>query len=98
MFAAASVRFAPVARMMADPGIPLVTGVNTVVELWGMVMVAGTDAMPGALDDSVTTSPPAGAGAESVSVRFLLSLTFIVRLAGVKTSAPFTSTDRCALP
>lgn len=71
---------------VVEPTLIAVTGTVAEVAFWAMVTVAGTEATPDGLEPKVTTSPPAGAGEDSVSVRFCEPGPVRVKLVCVKAS------------
>ena len=56
----------------AEPGATLVTGTFMLLRFAGKVIVDGTVATVVSLELRLTTSPPAGAGAVSTSVRLFV--------------------------
>jgi hypothetical protein len=91
-FAVADTRLAPLARITVDPGATPVTGTVVVVAEGANTAVAGTVATPVLSEARLTIKPPAGAGADNVSVRFLVVVPGMVRLVGEKRSVAFTCT------
>jgi len=69
--AVASAMFGALARIVTGPPCATpVTGTGTLVEPAGITTVAGTVATPVLLELTFSVTPPAGAGAERVRVRF----------------------------
>jgi hypothetical protein len=71
----------PAVRVV-EPTLTPVTGMIAVVAFAAIVTVAGTLTIPPGLALMFTARPPAGAGPESVTVRFLVSVPLIVSGAG----------------
>lgn len=65
--------FGALAVMVAVPAATPVTATAAVVWLCGIVTDAGTVTIPAGAALTATTKPPAGAGADNVRVRFLVS-------------------------
>jgi hypothetical protein len=84
---AAVPKFGVTAVMEADPAATPVTEMVAVVAPVANVTVAGTDATAGLLDVTVAVSP-AGAAAESVSVRFVADPAFTVAEPGASELVP----------
>jgi hypothetical protein len=81
-----------VAVIVVEP-IPVpATGTVVLVVFAAKETAGGTLATPGLLDASVTVRPVAGAGAESVSVRFCVALPVMLRLEGENDNVPLTCT------
>ena len=80
------------AWMIAVPTTPLVTGTITLVAFAAMLTVAGTVATDVLLELRLMVNPPAGAGPESVKVRFCVEAVPTVRLLGEKPTLPTTCT------
>ena len=72
---------AALAWITVVPNATPVTGTVAVVAPWANTAVAGTVAVAGVTELKFTVMPPAGAAAESVSVRFCVPKPEIVRLA-----------------
>ena len=88
--AVVSARFgSALAWIAVEPAERPVTGTFTVVAPAPKVAVAGTVAAAELLELRLTVTPPAGAGPDSVSVRFWMPDP-IVRTAGVKAIMPVT--------
>jgi hypothetical protein len=77
---------------VAVPAATPVTATVALVAFAANVTVKGTVATNGLLELRVTVKPPAGAGADKVSVRFWVAVPVIVRLAGEKLIARPTTT------
>ena len=90
--AVAPVILVALALMVAEPGATPVTGTGAVIVSWGMVTVAGTVATAALLEERFTTWPPAGAGPESVTVRFADEPVGTGRFGGVKVNPAVTCT------
>jgi hypothetical protein len=81
---------ADVARITVDPLPTPDTGTVAVVVFCGIVTVAGTVATAGLSELKLTVRPPAGAGPESVRVRFCVAVPAIVKVAGERLSEAVT--------
>jgi hypothetical protein len=84
------------AVITAEPRFLAVTGTATLVVFAPNDTLGGTVATFVLLDASVTVRPVAGAGDESVRVRFWMSVPVIVMLGGEKVRTPRTCTARVA--
>ena len=90
--AVASVRLAALAWITVDPAATPVTGTETLSVFCAIVTLAGTVATLELLELRLTATPPAGANAESFSVRFGTSPTPRVNALGSKLRTPITFT------
>ena len=75
---------------MADPAATAVTGTVTDVEAAAIVTDEGTVATLVLLEASVNVRPPAGAGPESVRVRFCVCPTATLGACGVSVTLAVT--------
>jgi len=91
MLSVAEVMFGALAVIVAEPvDIPF-TGMLTLVEFPGMVAVPEERVATAVLlEVMVKVRPPAGAGPESVRVRFCVLLTVTVGFCGVSAMLAFT--------
>ena len=76
--------------MVAVPLATPVTGIWTLLELAGTLIEAGTEATFVLLELRFTVRPAAGAGEDSVSVRFCPVVPVTVKVGGVKARVPVT--------
>jgi hypothetical protein len=72
-----------------------VTGTVATLEPGEKLTLPGTVTAPVLLEDRLTITPPVGAAAESVSVRFCVPV-LMVRLSGLKTTVAVTCTAELA--
>ena len=86
------------AVIVVEPALTPCTATVAVVAFAAIDAVAGTFTMPPGLALRLTVSPPAGAGPDRVTVKFLDSVPVSVRLAGVKLSEAVVCTVRVAVP
>ena len=84
------------AWMVAEPGAMAVTGTVTTLEPGEKVTFAGTVTALMLLEVRLTITPPAGAPADSVSVRFCVPVPVMVRLSGLKATVAITCTAELA--
>src|ERR1035441_2577959 len=84
------------AWMIAEPAAMAVTGTVTTLEPGEKLTVAGTVTALMLLEVRLTITPPAGAPADSVSVRFCVPVPVMVRLSGLKTTVAITCTAELA--
>ena len=84
--------FVPLAVMIEDPGATPVTGTVTVVVVAKMVTVAGTVATPGVPELRLMTTPPTGAGEESVKVRLCVAVPIMLTVGALKEIVALTLT------
>jgi hypothetical protein len=84
------------AWIVAEPGATPVTGTVTTLKPGEKLTVAGTVTAFVLLEVRFTITPPRGAGADSVSVRFCVSVPVRVRLSGLKTTLAITCTAELA--
>ena len=84
------------AWMVAEPAAMAVTGAVTTLEPGEKLTVAGTVTALMLLEVRLTITPPSGAGADSVSVRFCVPVPVMLRLSGVKTTLAITCTAELA--
>jgi hypothetical protein len=84
------------AWMIAEPAAMAVTGTVTTFEPGEKLTVAGTVTALMLLEVRLTITPPAGAPADSVSVRFCVPVPVMVRLSGLKTTVAITCTAELA--
>src|ERR1035437_7289814 len=84
------------AWMVAEPAAMAVTGTVTTLEPGEKLTVAGTVTALVLLELRLTITPPAGAPADSVSVRFCVPAPLMVRLSGLKTTVAITCTAELA--
>lgn len=89
---------AAVARIVVVPFPAPVTGTLALVLFAAIMTDAGTVATAGFVELRLTGKPPAGAGPESVSIRFCVAVPAIVRFCGEKLSDAVTCTDWVAEP
>jgi hypothetical protein len=82
---------------IAFPNAAPVTGTLTVVAPWMNVALAGTVAIAVLLDERLTVTPPAGAAAERVRIRFWVTNPEMVREDGVKFTVALTCTVALAV-
>src|SRR5664280_2788092 len=80
------------AWITAEPAATPVTGTLMVVAPWPKATVSGTVATPVLLELRLIVTPPAGAAAERVSVRFCVIAPVMVRLGCVKAMVALTCT------
>jgi hypothetical protein len=80
------------AWIVAVPGATAVTGTVVVFAPDTKLTVAGTVATAGLLELRLMITPPKGADADSVSVRFCVPA-LKLRVGGLKTTVPVTCTD-----
>src|SRR5689334_6484468 len=78
--------------MLVEPGATPVTAKVAVFDPAGMATVAGTVAIDESPDERLTVSPPGGATAESVNVKFWAPPTVTFWVLGVNVKAPGTFT------
>jgi hypothetical protein len=78
------------AVMVAVPAPIPVTGTDAVVAPEVIVTDCGTPTMPDGLALRLTVTPPVGAGADNVSVRFVVPVPVMVVVAGLKLRAAVT--------
>ena len=84
--------FVPLAVMREDPAATPVIGTVTVVAVARIVTVAGTVAAPGVPEVRLITTPPTGAGEESVSVRFCVAVPIMLTVGALNAMVAFTFT------
>ena len=84
------------AWIVAEPGAMAVTGTVTTLEPSEKLTFAGTVTALVLLEIRFMITPPSGAGADSVSVRFCVPVPVMVRLSGVKTTLAITCTAELA--
>jgi len=99
--AAAFVTFGTLAAeavMVAVPPATAVTGTVTLVAPAAIWTDCGTVTTPDGLALRLTVTPPVGAGADNVSVRFVLPAPTMVVVPGLKLSAPVVRTTWLADP
>src|SRR3954447_11963527 len=80
------------ARITVEPAATPVTGTVAVVTPAAKATVAGTVATAGLSELTLMVTPPAGAGADKVKVRFPVAVPVMGRVAGEKTRVAFTCT------
>ena len=90
------VMFAALAVIVAVPGATPVTGTVAVVPFAAMFTETGTVAAAVLLEVRPTVKPPAGAGPDSVTVRFCVPVPVMVVLVGLKLRLAVTATDPVA--
>ncbi len=90
--AVALATFGLLAVIVVEPGVTPVTGTATVVAFGGKPTLNGTVATPAFDDIRVTTSPPAGAGVDSVRVRFCVAVPPMVAVPDGKLNVAATGT------
>ena len=83
--------------MIVVPAETPVTATTALLKFPAIVTLDGTVATAGLLELRLRVNPPAGAGADNVSVRFWVLVPVIDKLVGEKLAASATVTDWLAV-